>query len=219
MHFHRSALTVGCYRSRLQMETGHYWSSGVYHGLHSTGLGTRLQSSTHFCPCIQWLHGHSTGPPHTWTGSQGARGSWVLHPKHTQLSPHSPHCSRRGSPCPSAPHPENNTLKPQPQEMLSPLWVPAGAVPVRSMVAKADMAPPPFSHTGCAELTPKPLNCFVNTYQEPPAEDWKQSLSQVYQSPKHNLSVFWHWNTILGSANQESTCVHQPRVSDALRNV
>lgn len=170
------------------MEIGHYWSSGVYYGLHSIPL-----------PALARIKGGSMALPHSWAGSWGselAEGLWVLPPKH---------CSRRGCPCPSAPHPDRNHPKPQPQELLC-LSEPAGAVPVRrSVVGKAE----PLKgfntflpHQVCSLLyiiahtqTPQPLALSILTRSHLVRTE-TESVSPVYQSPKLHLSEFWRLKPI-----------------------
>lgn len=99
MHSH--APTVGCYRSRLRWRLGTIDPRGF--------IMVCIPS-----PCLPSarIKGGSVALPHSWAGSWGselAEGLWVLPPKH---------CSRRGCPCPSAPHPDRNHPKPQPQEVL-----------------------------------------------------------------------------------------------------
>lgn len=77
-----------------------------------------------------------------------AVGWWVLHPKLAQLSCPQPPRQQEGCPCPSAPHPKRKHPKTPNPGGAVPLWVPGRAVPVRrSVVVKAEVAPPPLSPT------------------------------------------------------------------------
>lgn len=135
-----------------------------------------LQSSTHSRACQNhgWLHGHSTGHPHTWTGSQGARagrGVWELHPKHTQLSCPQPPGGAAHVPLP---HTQKKTTQKTNPKSCPPLGASWGCCSEEECGGEGWCGSSPqggfntfFSHTGCArqaEPTPKPLSLLLCQY-------------------------------------------------------